>query len=174
MAKLSSAIAVALAIVIVISFFLPWAHVESQEVGMFSKILTGKSQAEIASISGFGIPAMANSQDSRLAISVIKIFNPGVKDADKKSYLIWFVPIFAVIAAALLILLGNNKWVSLALGVICALIFVVGIYKIATTDMNKLVLNIRIGTGLWLTLYGYLGMGLAGIASFIMLQLKKR
>ena len=174
MGKLSNVIAVALAINIVISFFLPWAHIESQAVGTFSKILTGKAQVSIASVSGFGIPQMANSQDSRLAISVIKIFSPNVKDADKKSYLIWFVPIFAVIAAALLILLENNKWVSLALGVICALIFVVGIYKIATTDMNKLVLNIRIGIGLWMTLYGYLGIGLAGIASFMMLQLKKR
>jgi hypothetical protein len=174
MAKLFNLVVVVLAMVIVISFFLPWAMVQSQAVGTFSKILTGKTQSDIASISGFGIPRMANSEDSRLAVSVIKIFNPGVKDADKKSYLVWLAPLFAVAAAMMLIFLGKNKWVNLAVGAICVLIFVVGVYKIAATDLDKLVLNVKISAGLWLTLYGYLGMGLAGIAGFAALQLKKK
>ena len=173
MPKLPNVIVIALAAVIVISFFFPWANVESQEVGMISKILTGKAQANIASVSGFGIPRMANSDDSRLAISVIKIFNPDVKDAHKKSYLVWFAPILAIAAAFALAAFGNNKWVSLVIGAVCALVFVLGVYKIASTDMNKLVLNVKIGVGLWLTLYGYLGIGLAGVAGFIALQLKK-
>jgi hypothetical protein len=174
MLKLSNLIAAVLAIVIVISFFLPWAHVESQAVGVFSKMLVGKAQTSIASVSGFSIPRMANSEDSRLAISVIKIFNPDVTNADKKSYLIWLVPIFAVIAAMVFFFLGSNKWVNLVLGVICVLIFALDMYKISTTELDKLVLNIRIGAGLWTTIWAFLGMGLVGIASFIGLTLKKK
>jgi hypothetical protein len=173
MAKLFGLAALALAAVVVIAFFLPWAHVESQEVGMISKMLTGKAQANIASVSGFGIPRMANSDDSRLAISVIKIFAPNVTDADKKSYLVWLMPILAIAAGIGLAAFGNNKWVSLAIAVVCSLVFVLGVYKIASTDMNKLILNVKIGAGLWLTLYGYLGIGLAGIAGFLVSQLKK-
>jgi Na+-transporting NADH:ubiquinone oxidoreductase subunit NqrC len=64
--------------------------------------------------------------------------------------------------------------VALSVGVIGVLIFVVGVYKIASTDLDKLVLNVNIGAGLWLTLYGYLGMGLAGIAGFIALLAQKK
>jgi hypothetical protein len=174
MRAITGLVTVVTAVVILISFFLPWASVQSQAVGAFSKILTGKAQADIASISGFQIPQMANSPDSRLAISVIKIFNPNVTDADKKSYLIWVIPILAVVAAVVYNILGNNKWVALSVGVIGVLIFVVGVYKIASTDLDKLVLNVNIGAGLWLTLYGYLGMGLAGIAGFIALLAQKK
>jgi hypothetical protein len=52
-----------LAAVIVISFFLPWVSVESQAVGEFSKILTGKKQAVVANISGFQVPILANGPD---------------------------------------------------------------------------------------------------------------
>ncbi len=174
MQKITSAAMAILAAVIFVSFFLPWAHVQSQEVGMFSKILTGKTQAEIASISGFGIPVMANSKDSRLAVSVIKIFNPDVKDADKKAYLVWFMPLFAIAAAVVFFLFNKNKWVGMAVGDICLLIFLVGVFKISTTDMDKLVLNIKIGTGLWLTLIGYLLMSFVGTINFVLLQIKKK
>jgi hypothetical protein len=104
---------------------------------------------------------------------MVRIFKPGVKDADKKSFLIWGVPGLAVIILLMSYFLGKNKWVNLAYGLLGVLIFVVAVYKIKTTDLDKLVLNIAIGPGLWLTLYGYLGMGLAGLSAFSQSLLKK-
>jgi hypothetical protein len=163
----------ALAAVIFVSFFLPWAHVEAQAVGAVSKLLTGKAQANIDSISGFKVPVMANSPDARLAMSVIQIFSPGIKNADKKSFLIWVVPLLAVAMAAAVSVMGRNKWVNLAIAVIGIAIFAVGTFKVMTTDLNKLVLNVRIGAGLWLTFWGYLGIGLASLANFAGLSGKK-
>lgn len=164
--KTRNLICAVLAAVIFISFFLPWVHAESQMIGSVTKVLTGKRQAEITNISGFNVPILANGPDARLIISIIQIFNPGVTDADKKSWLIWGVPLLAVAIFAAGIRLDQNKWYNLAIAIIGILVFLVGVYKIKTTDLDKLVLNARIGIGLWLTLYGYLGLGLAAAACY--------
>jgi len=161
-----------LAALVFVAFFLPWAHVEAQAVGAVSKILTGKAQANISSISGFDVPIMANSPDSRFAISVIKIFAPNVKDADKRSFFIWVVPLLAVAMAFVMFLAGSNKLASLAIAVIGIAIFAVGVYKINTINLNKLVLNVRIGLGLWLVFWGYLGIGVAALLNFLKLNKK--
>ena len=155
-----------LVLVIVLSFFLPWVQVESKAVGTVSKILTGERQTLISSISGFRVPILANSPDARLMTSVIKIFNPDIKDADKKSYLIWSVPFLAVIMFVVGYIFGKNRWVNLVFGIIGTAIFLVAFYKIKTTDLDKLVLNVSIGSGLWLSLWAYLGIGILGFVIF--------
>ena len=165
--KTGSLISAILAAVIFISFFLPWVHVEAPMIGTLSKVLTGKRQAEITSISGFAVPGLANGPDARLMISIIKIFNPGVTDADKKSWLIWGVPLFAIAIFLLGLFIADNRWFNLSVAVIGILIFLVGAYKINTTDLNKLVLNAKIGLGVWLTLYGYLGLGITAAVNFV-------
>lgn len=68
-----------LALVVILGFFLPWVSVESEQIGAVTKILTGKSQKLIDSVSAFQVPILANSSESRFMISVIKIFNPGIE-----------------------------------------------------------------------------------------------
>lgn len=155
-----------LVLIVVLSFFLPWVEVGSKAVGTFSKVLTGERQTLIISISGFKVPILANSPDARLMISVIKIFNPDIKDADKKSYLIWSIPLLAVIMFVAGYIFNKNRWLHLVFGIIGTAIFVVAFYKIKTTDLDKLVLNASIGSGLWLTLWAYLGIGILGLVIF--------
>jgi len=159
-----------LVIVIVVAFFLPWISVESAAVGKVSKILTGKAQATIGSVSGFKVPILANSEESRFMITVIKIFQPDITNADKKSFLIWIVPLLAVI----IFLVGNapktNQWIRLAFGVLGILIFVGATYKIITTDLDKMIIKVSIGYGLWLILFGYLGIGILQISEFLKLR----
>jgi hypothetical protein len=171
--SVTALIIVILAAVVFVAFFLPWAHVEAQAVGMVSKALTGHTQSNIAAISGFDVPVMANGPDARLMMSIMQIFSPGIKNADKKSFLIWGVPLLALLLAAAAIFMGNNKLINLAIAVIGIAIFAVGVYKIKTTDLNKLVLNVRIGLGLWFVFLGYLGMGVAALANFVQLSKKK-
>lgn len=159
-----------LVLVIVVSFFLPWISVESEAVGGVTKLLTGKKQAIIDSISGFKVPVLANSEESRFMISVIKIFQPQIQNADKKSFLIWGVPLLAVVIFLITNALKDNKWVKLVFGVIGIAIFVVATYKITVTDLDKLVLKVNIAYGLWLILFGYLGIGILQIADFIQLN----
>ncbi len=151
----------ALTIIICISFFLPWVSVQSEQVGVFSKILTGKNQATIDNISGFRIPILANSQDARLMMSIIKIFNPKIENADKKSFAVWGIPILAFIICLASYYFGKNKSVNIVFGALGIGIFFVALLKIKTTDLNKLILNVKINSGLWLILYSYLGIGIA-------------
>ena len=72
--KTGRLISAILTAVIFIAFFLPWVRVEAPMVGTISKVLTGKRQAELTSISGFDVPVLANGPDARLMISIIKIF----------------------------------------------------------------------------------------------------
>ena len=152
----------ALTVLIIIVFFIPWVAVKSEQVGMFSKVLTGKKRAAINNINAFQVPILANGPDARLMLRVIKIFNPNVKDADKKSFLIWSIPFLAVIVFIVSHFFGNNKWVNLIIGVLGVFIFIAASYKIKTTNLNKLVLHIEIGPGLWLTLWSFLLMGILG------------
>ena len=172
--NLRKTIALVAVIAVMAAFFMPWVEAESQMVGGISKILTGKHQASIAKISGFSVPIMANSSESRLAITVIRIFAPNVNNADKKSYLIWFVPLLAVFMLFISQAFEKIKWVHLGLGLLGLTVFAFATYKIKTTDMDKLVLNVKIAHGLWILLFGYLVIGLTELSVFFSTLKKKR
>ena len=163
-----------LAAIIFISFFLPWIEVESVVKGGVTKVLTGESQASFLAISGFQVPIIANGPESRLMISIIKLFNPGITNADKKSYLIWAIPGLAVVISAIFLFLEKNKWMNLAVAIIGISIFFVSVFKIMTTNLDKLVLKVNIAIGLWLIFFAYLGMGLLCLVNLISLfKIKK-
>ena len=156
--------------VILVGFFLPWVQVESQHVGAISKMLTGKHQASLGGISGFQVPLQANSSESRLAISVIKIFAPNIEHADKKSFAVYVFPVLAILIFFACHFYGKIKWVHAGVAVLGIAIFGVGLFKIVTMDMNKIVLNVRIGVGLWAILVGYLGIGVLEAVNFIKIK----
>lgn len=166
-------IALALAAVIVISFFLPWVSVEAGLAGKLTKMINIEEQkVQLYSISGFKVPILANSEESRLMITVIKIFEPNITNADKKSFLIWVVPILAIAMFFAGDIFKNNKWVFLGIGVMGVLIFLGSTIKILTTDLDKVVMKINIGYGFWLVLIGYLGLGIMGAIKFLEIQKK--
>ena len=149
---------------IFVSFFMPWVSVDSSVKGVITKFLHNKN-ASIMTVSAYQVPIMANRTDSHLMIDVIKIFNPNIKDADKKSWLIWGIAILAVVLCLVFLFL-DHKWFYLGVGILGVLIFSVGTYEIMTTDLDKVVMNVTIQPGVWLTLGGYLGMGLVCLMQF--------
>lgn len=165
--EIKKMIMLVLVVIIFISFFLPWISVESAAIGGVTKLLTGKEQSVFTQVSGFQVPVLANSDESRFMITIIKLFQPNVKDADKKSYLIWGVPLLAVVLFLLSYFLKDNKWVALAIGIIGIAIFAGAVFKISTTNLDKLVMQVKIAYGLWLILAGYLGLGILGILDFV-------
>ena len=180
--------------VIVISFFLPWISVESEPIDLITKpvdliakpldfitnTLTGETESKTESsgtffsISAFKVPILANSAEVRLMISIIKIFNPGIQGADKKSYLIWSIPGLAVIIFVMSLFLSRNRWFNLAVGILGITIFSVAAFKITTTNLDKLVLKVTIDQGLWLTLYGFLGMGILCALRFVQILIGRK
>ena len=159
------------AVVVLVAFFLPWVSVESGGTKGLTKIIKIEGiPAQFKSISGFQVPVLANSEESRLMITIIKIFKPGITNADKKSYLIWIVPLLAVAMALTMQFLKDNKWLHLAIGIIGVTIFSVATFKIATTNLDKVVLRVNIGYGLWLVFVGYLGIGILALLEFMRLR----
>ncbi|MBF0619212.1 MAG: hypothetical protein HQL19_03485 [Candidatus Omnitrophica bacterium] len=152
---------------VVLAFFLPWVEVQSSAVGAISKLLTGKRQATLDTISGFQVPIMANGPDARFMVDIITIFNPGIKNADKKSWLIWVDPLFAVLLGVFYVRFWNKKWFQVLVGAVGVCIFAVGVFYIARTDLNKLIINVKIASGLWLTLVGYLGIGVVAMTALL-------
>lgn len=153
-------------IIICGSFFLPWVSIDSRVAGGISKLISGTKQASLKTISGFQVPILANGPDAKLMVTIIKIFNPTITDADKKSWLIYGIPGLAIALFVLVLFLGENKWVNLGLGILGIIIFAVATFKIKTTNLDKLVLNVVIAPGLWTILWSYFGIGIVNLFRF--------
>ncbi|MDD3274685.1 MAG: hypothetical protein PHQ84_01245 [Candidatus Omnitrophica bacterium] len=167
MRNLSVALVFICALVAVFSFFTPWISINTPARGVISKFLKVESGSSLMKISGYQVPILANRRDSRLMIEVIKLYNPGVKDADRKSWLIWVVPLLALFLALVHAGIRENRWFNLAVGILGIAIYAVGVYKLKTTNMDKMVMSINILPGLWMTLSGYFGMGVVCMTKFI-------
>jgi len=166
MNKITDKILLVTVICICISFFLPWINVMSAPMSGLTKLIAGKAAGPIDSISGFDVPILANGPDSRLMISIVQIFNPSVKHADKKSWGIWGIPLLAIAIFLVLRFVKNPKWFYLVFGILGCLIFCGVVFKLKTTDLDKMVLQIKLAFGLWLWLWAYLCLGLVCLYHF--------
>ncbi|MDP2942049.1 MAG: hypothetical protein Q8O36_00830 [Candidatus Omnitrophota bacterium] len=172
------------AIVIISSFFMPWAQL-STSVTKVSKQLTGSAgqiknapfgerfARELSritdaignvggdiqiktSISGYDIPSMANKKSSKVAISLVQGLLKDAKDINKKAALVFLLPIFAVVCVALAVMGLKNKLSVILMLIISGAISLGGLYRLKTLDLASLPVDITIEKGLWQTLYAYL------------------
>lgn len=172
------------AIVIVSSFFKPWVRL-STSVTKISGELVGKTTGKIkeaplagkfvkelekvtsaignlgdvevkTTVSGYDIPTLVNKKSSKVAISFVQSFFKGAKDLDKKSKLVLFLPLFAILCVVLAIAGIRYKFAVVLMAVLSSLISLVGLYKLKTLDLSSLTVNITIEKGLWQTIYAYL------------------
>ncbi|MBU2541219.1 MAG: hypothetical protein KJ593_04895 [Candidatus Omnitrophica bacterium] len=174
MKSLYSLLIFLLAVVVSVAFFLPWLNVESKPLGSVSKILTGKSQGTLDNINAFRIPILANGAEARFMISVIKIFSPEMRNAPTKSFFVWILPLLAVLIFGASYFFPRSRLISLTIGIAGITVFTTGLYKISITDLDRLMLTVYIGHGLWLTLYAYLTMGLIGWVRFTQLSIRAK
>lgn len=171
--KIINLVALVLLVLVVIGFFSPWVRVESEAIGQITKVLVGEKQRTVDRISGFRIPQMANGPDARLIISIAQIFKPGIKDVDKKSYAVWLTIVLAAVLFALIVLSQKIKLLNLLALVLGVGAYAAALYKISHVNLNKMVMNIKIDTGLWLILYAYLLFGILGLVNFVVGRARK-
>lgn len=161
------------AIVIISSFFMPWAQLSASMTKVSKELTGGKFLRELSritdaigkvggdiqiktSVSGYDIPSMANKKSSKVAISVIQGLLKDAKDADKKAALVFLLPIFAVVCVALAVIGLKNKLSVILMLIISGAISLGGLYRLKTLDLASLPVDITIEKGLWQTLYAYL------------------
>lgn len=180
------------AIVIVRAFFLPWAKVSasvtkvSKELsqaaagplentpfaGKFISIFekTTKAIGEVGDIevktmvSGYDIPTMVNKKSSKVAISFAQTFFKDAEGLDKKSMLVFLLPLFAIVCGLLAVAGIRYNWAPVPMLIISGAISLVGLYNLKTLNLSSSVVAITIEKGLWQTIYAYLVIFILSIA----------
>ena len=172
-------------LVIIKSFFLPWA-LASTSVGRVSgqvhrsindsfgslpfvgKVMAGIKETsgvvqELGAdidintvVSGYNIPRMVNNKSSKIALSFAQSFFGDVKGLDKKSMLVYLMPLLAVVCIMLAIAAMRYKISILLMLIISGAISIGGFYTLNTMNLSNELVDIVIGKGLWRTMYGYL------------------
>ena len=113
-------------------------------------------------VTGYNIPNLVNSETSKVALSLTQILFKSVEGLDWKSYLVYLIPLFAIICAVLSILGTKKKLYIIPIVIIGLVIFFEGVYNIKTADLSSMAVQISIQKGMWLTLYAFLFMALTG------------
>lgn len=188
------------ALSVVHGFFIPWAKAsvsatkvakglvsKAEESAAFSPFASGfikklsKTTDKISdlgdiqaktAVSGYDIPALINKNASRIAIEVATIFFKNAKDLDRKSLLVYLLPLLALACIALAVVGMKNNVFIIVMAVLSGAISIAGLYNLMTVDLTKLPIQISIEQGLWQTMYAYLSIFIIGII-WIVLDLKK-
>ena len=177
--------------VIIRGFFMPWAKVQSsvtrlaegvtesvkkplketpvakevvEELEKVTKVIGEFGDIELkTTVRGYDIPQMVNRKTSKVALSLSQILFKGTEGLDKKSYLVYLLPFFAIVCAELAVIGLKKKKAIIAMLIISGAISIGGFYNLLTADFSNLFVNITIEKGLWYTMYGYLSIFAIGI-----------
>ena len=114
-------------------------------------------------VSGVQIPQVANQEQTRVAMALIGLFTQTPQHIGAKSYTVYLVPSIALLCGALLTLLSDRLFVTAGIAGCCAAIAGLGFWKLLTTNTQSPFVAITIGGGLWLSLWGYVGLAVAGV-----------
>ena len=194
------ALVVICAIAIIHGFFMPWAKA-SASVTKVAKSLASSATGGIlentpfagkfirgldkatdkiselgdvqikTAVSGYDIPTLINKKSSQVAIAIASAMFKDVKDLDKKSMLVYLLPLLALLCIGLAIVGIKNKIALIVMAVLSGGIAVGGLYNLMTVNLSDLPIQISIEQGLWQTMYAYLIIFVIGIV-WIVLDLK--
>ena len=195
------ALVVVCALAIVHAFFMPWAKASAsatkvakslansatggflENTPFAGKFVRGLDKATDkisdlgdikikTAVSGYDIPTLINKKSSQIAIAIASVMFKDAKDLDKKSMLVYLLPLFALVCLGLAIVGLKNKIAVMVMAVLSGGIAVGGLYNLMTIDLSKLPIQISIEQGLWQTMYAYLIISAIGIA-WVVLDLKE-
>ncbi len=122
------------------------------------------SGTEIPSvISGVQVPQLANSESAGLAMAIFELLTGSRQYAGAKSYAVYALPGLALLGALLLTLLGGRRSVAIGVAAVFGLVAAGAFFKLLTTNTSALFVAVTIGKGIWLTLWAYVGIALAGV-----------
>ncbi|MCX5665818.1 MAG: hypothetical protein NT036_02050 [Candidatus Omnitrophica bacterium] len=189
------------AVAIVLGFFMPWARASASATKVANSLAKSASGGMLENspfagnfirgldkttnkisemgdfrikivVSGYDIPTLINKKNSQIAISIASVMFKDAKDLDKKSMLVYLLPLFALLCVGLAIVGLKNKIAVMVMTVLSGGIAIGGLYNLMTIDLSKLPVQISIEYGLWQTMYAYLIISAIGIA-WVVLDLKE-
>ena len=140
------------------------------EVRRGAETVTGElpSLADIPKeVSGVQIPQMAHQENAQVALALLELLTNTRQHVGLKSYAVYLVPGLAILCGVLLTVLGRVRAAALGVAALCALVAGVGFWKLLTTNTSTLFIAITIGPGLWLSLWGYVGLSVAALGTAV-------
>jgi len=181
-----AALAALSAVVIIISFFMPWAKASTsaarvaksvkqsaggvlQGTSLGEKVMTyfdvaAQAISDMGDIKvktivrGCDIPTLVSKNSSNAAISLVQMCVNDTNDLGKKAALVYLIPVFALMCIALSFLGIKNILFVAVMGFVSGIISIAGFFKIMAADMSSMVVQISIENGLWLTLWAYMAI----------------
>ncbi len=189
MKKILAGLIVLASIVIVMSFFLPWARVSVSVVGVSkqltsSSVLPGKVTGKLkkitgaisdfgdvdikTTVSGYKIPGMVNNKTSKVAFSVMEIMSKSASGLEQKSYLVYLLPLLGIVCGILAIIGLKSKACIVIMLVIAGIVGIAGLYNLSTANLAHVAVKVDILSGLWNTMYAFLFIFLAGIVWLVL------
>ena len=195
------ALVVICALAIIHAFFMPWAKASASATKVakdLAKSATGgmlentpfagkfvrafdKATDKISdlgdiqiktAVSGYDIPTLINKKSSQIAIAIASVMLKDAKDLDKKSMLVYLLPLLALVCIGLAIVGLKNKIAVIVMTILSGGIAVGGLYNLMTVNLSNLPIQISIEQGLWQTMYAYLIISIVGIV-WVVLDLKE-
>jgi len=118
-------------------------------------------------VTGYSIPGMVNNKTSKVALSLAQVLFKSVDGLGWKSYLVYLLPVFAVVCAILAVIGLKQNLAIIPMGLIGGVIAVAGLYNLYTMNINNLMVKISIAKGLWNTMYAFLFIFVVSIVWFI-------
>lgn len=114
-------------------------------------------------VSGYDIPTLINKKTSRIAISIASVMFKDAQDLDKKSTLVYLLPLLALLCIGLAVIGLKNKIAVIVMAVLSGGIAAGGLYNLMTVDLSNLPIQISIEQGIWQTMYSYLVISVISI-----------
>ncbi len=160
------------------AFFLPWVGVRADafrafEVARqkgFGDMLGGLEQQLRAQTqglqtaagiraSGFDIPRLVNTQDSRMALAWVGMFTSKTEGLEWKSYAVYAFPVLALLLALLHQLVARPV-ARMIIAFVAAAIAAGTLYKLTHLPLDSWVTQTEIGWGMWITISSYATLAL--------------
>lgn len=125
-------------------------------------------------VSGAQIPQMVRRDEAQVAVALVALLTDSRFRLGLKHYAVYLVPGLALLCGVLLTVGGRRPSIVWGVGLVCGGIAAVGFWKLSTMNAETQLVAITIGPGLWLSLWGYVGLAVAGLLSVIVSRTAKQ
>lgn len=114
-------------------------------------------------ISGADVPGLAQRKDAQVVVALMELLTQSDQQVGMKVQVVYLVPGIALLLALALTFAGTIPPAAWAVACASAGIAGIGFWKLLTAKTQAVFVGVTIGPGLWLSLWGYVGLALAAV-----------
>ena len=118
------------------------------------------------------VPGLVNNKSSKMALVIAEIMFKSVEGLDWKSYAVYLMPVLAVLCVLLAGAGLKYPITVIAMTVLSRAVSGLGLYNLYTTDLSSMIVKIKIGYGMWNSLYAFGAIAAVG-AGWMLLERRK-